>query len=93
MEIKDKKLVGILVSIIIILLIALGALYFSTPQGGPQGDRPKMPANMQQNNTSTKSTGTDSTGTKNSANSSKNSTSTTENGSEGSAASSSTTTD
>lgn len=40
MEIKDKKLVSVLVAIIVILLIAVGALYFSAPQGGPQGNPP-----------------------------------------------------
>lgn len=90
MEIKDKKLVSVLAGIIIVLLIALGALYFSTPQGMSRGDRPEMPANMQQGGT-----GTNSTGTKNSTNStkSKNNTSTNSNNSTEDAANSSSTTE
>lgn len=63
MEIKDKKLVGALVAIIVILLIALGGLYLSTPKGMPQGERPDRPANLQQNGTNSTGSGTKNTNT------------------------------
>jgi len=74
MEIKDKKLVSVLVGIIIILLIAVGALYFSTPKGGPQGGNP--PTGMNGASTTQQGSTKTNTGTKSSAGTSKNSTNT-----------------
>lgn len=48
MEIEDKKLVGVLVEIIIILSAVLTWLYTSTPQAGKAGDRPQMPQGVMQ---------------------------------------------
>jgi hypothetical protein len=48
MEIKDKKLVGALVAIIVLLSAALIWLYTSTPRIGQMGDRPEMPQGMMQ---------------------------------------------
>lgn len=68
MEIKDKKLVSVLVGIIVILCIALGALYLSTPQGGPQGTPPTGMRDAAGVRSTTGTKGTTNSTTKNKAN-------------------------
>lgn len=76
MEIKDKKLVSVLAGIIVILLIAVGALYFSTPKGGPQGGNPPTGMNGASTTQQGGAKNNAGTGTKSSTGTSKNSTNT-----------------
>lgn len=47
MEIKDKKLVSVLVGIIVILAASLGMLYYKTSQRPEMGDLGNPPTGMQ----------------------------------------------
>jgi len=64
MEIKDKKLVGVLAGIIVILAVALGMLYYKASQRPEMGDMGNPPTGMQSGTPPTRSgsTGTN-TGT------------------------------
>jgi hypothetical protein len=68
MEIKDKKLVGVLAGIIFILVIALGVMYMSASKGpglnGPQNNPPSdMTGGTASSRSGSTSANTDSFGT------------------------------